>query len=167
MEGDASGQRLDRSVGRKITIGDAPARVQSLRVRVLLLVLIAVLPVALIGAYLGWTDRQAFLALGFETAGTLALDAAATTERLIDQTRDLLGVIATIPAITQGLQPDCDAQLRNVLPNFQEYDNLLIITPAGEIRCSAVPVPAGTASPSSKSSAPRSRPATWSSVPTR
>ena len=113
----------------------------SLRVRFMLLVLLALLPALALLFYVASRQRDDAVANAQEDAQRLAALAAADDERLLDGTRQLLAALARLPEVQASDPTACSAVLQNVVAEFEVYANLGTIAPDGAVVCSAVPPP--------------------------
>jgi signal transduction histidine kinase len=112
----------------------------SLRSRLLLLVLLAVLPAIGLSLYMAIEQRRLAIAEVQADAARLTLTASFEEEQLISTTRQLLVALAQIAEVRQGDPQRCSALLANLLDQYQRYANLGVAGPAGEIFCSALPL---------------------------
>jgi steroid delta-isomerase-like uncharacterized protein len=111
----------------------------SLRVRAVLLVLLAVLPALGLLFFTASAERQSARDEAQEDARRFAQLAAADETRLIESTRQLLVVLARFPALRGADPAACDALLADLLAQFPLYANLGSIAPDGNLLCSAAP----------------------------
>ncbi|MEA2526405.1 MAG: hypothetical protein QOF73_3632 [Thermomicrobiales bacterium] len=112
----------------------------NLRVRFLLLVLVAVLPALGLLIVTASEQRDAAVKDTQENARRLANLAAADQGRLIDSTRQLLTVLARLPEV-RGDASTCGTLLDTIRRQFPLYANLGVIAPDGRLVCSAVSPP--------------------------
>lgn len=120
--------------------GELRGRVFSrLRVRLLLLALLASFPALALVAFLAAERRLEAIEDAQRTALQVARDAAFHHRRLVEQTRNLLLSLAFSPEL-RGDDPDaCSETLRRVLRTTSTFTNLGVIRPDGALFCSAVP----------------------------
>jgi steroid delta-isomerase-like uncharacterized protein len=116
----------------------------NLRVRFLLLVLLAVLPALGLLIYSANEQQELDVDEASTEASRLASLAAADQDRLIESTRQLLVVLARLPEIQSGDDAPCNAVMADLLVDFPDYANLGVIAPDGNVTCSAVPLPGPT-----------------------
>jgi signal transduction histidine kinase/HAMP domain-containing protein len=116
-----------------------PVLFSSLRVRFLLLLLLAVLPGFGLAFYLGFEHRQQFIARAQEEALQLVRVTAAHQERLIEAERQLLSTIAQLPEVLGGDSTACHMRLATLLQQYPRYANLAVVAADGYISCSALP----------------------------
>jgi steroid delta-isomerase-like uncharacterized protein len=110
----------------------------NLRVRFLLLVLVALLPALGLLILTANEQRDQAIDAAQVDAARLAGLAAADQQRLIEGTRQLLVVLARLPEV-QGDAAACDELLADLLAQFPLYANLGVVAPDGTLVCSAVP----------------------------
>jgi signal transduction histidine kinase len=110
----------------------------SLRIRLLLVVLLAVVPALGITAYSDLQVRQRRAAEASEQALRLARLAAAEQQALVGAARDLLGTLAELPDIRGGDAGTCQPLLARLLERYPRYSNLGLIAPDGTLTCSAL-----------------------------
>jgi signal transduction histidine kinase len=112
----------------------------SLRTRLLLLVLLAVIPALALTLYTNLEERQLRKALVQEHAMRLSRLVSADHERLIEDTRRLLVTLARLPAIRDRNLAACNALLGDLLAKRSSYSNLGVIGTDGDVTCSALPM---------------------------
>lgn len=120
------------------------ARLATLRVRMFLLVLIAVLPAAALVMHAAYEQRSAARADAQRDALRLVKSLARDHDQLIHETRSLLSVLALIPQIHNPEPATCGALLAHLLSQNPSYSNLLVLTAQGDAVCSAVSLPGPT-----------------------
>ncbi|MDP1716080.1 MAG: hypothetical protein Q8L41_15175, partial [Anaerolineales bacterium] len=111
----------------------------SIRFRLILLVLLAILPLAGMSVYSIQEDRRS---AGEQTAAgalNLARLAAISQQTLVDQGQQLLFTLAQLDAVRAGDPAACNVLLARLLPNYPHYTNILVVNPDGRPRCSATP----------------------------
>ena len=111
----------------------------SLRVRLLFIVLFAILPVLGLMLYAAAEQRQMAAAQAQEEALRLVRVASSNQENLIEETYELLSVMAQHPAIRSGDSAACNALFADLLKRRPLYANLGLIKPDGDLLCSAIP----------------------------
>jgi diguanylate cyclase (GGDEF)-like protein len=119
-------------------------RVDPLRARLLVVILLAVLPMAGLSLYDAERQRADNVAAA-KAAALREFDRLAHEyDRVVGATRQLLALLARLEAL-RG--PECDALLASVLADNALYANLAVVDRDGVSHCSAVPiripVPAG------------------------
>ena len=112
----------------------------SIRFRLILLVLLAILPLAGMSVYRIQEDRRS---AGEQTAAgalNLARLAANNQQALVDQGQQLLFTLAQLDVVRAGDPAACNVLLARLLPNHPLYTNILVVNPDGRPRCSAIPL---------------------------
>jgi predicted ester cyclase len=117
---------------------------KNLRVRFLLMVLLAVLPALGLLIYTADEQRDQAVADAREESSRLANLAAAEEGRLIEGTRQLLVVLARLPEVRNGGGDACNALMADLLADFPQYANLGAIATDGRLICSGIPTSAAT-----------------------
>ncbi len=112
----------------------------SLRVRLLLLVLLAVIPALGLTLYTNLEDRQLRKARVQEQALRLSRLVSADHERLIEDARQLLVTLARLPAVRERNRAACNALFADLLTQHSSYANLGVIDADGNLFCSALPM---------------------------
>jgi diguanylate cyclase (GGDEF)-like protein/PAS domain S-box-containing protein len=110
-----------------------------LRVRLLLLVTLAIVPALGLALDAGLNQRQAALDNAHRGAVDLARMAATANDHLIVETRGLLAGLVGVPAIRAAANPTCNDLLGEVLRNDALHANLTVVDLKGDVTCSAVP----------------------------
>ena len=111
----------------------------SLRARLLLLVLLAVIPALGLTLYTNLEERQLRKALVQEHAMRLSRLVSADYERLIEDARQLLMTLARFPAVRERNRA-CNAFFADLLTQNSSYANLGVIDADGNVICTAVPI---------------------------
>ena len=111
----------------------------SLRTRLLLLVLLAVIPALGLALYANLEERQLRKALVYEHAMRLSRLISADYERLIEDAQQLLVTLAQLPAVRDLNRAACNALFTDLLAQRSAYANLGVIDADGNIFCSALP----------------------------
>ena len=112
----------------------------SLRARLLLLVLLAVIPALGLTLYTNLEERQLRKALVQEHAMRLSRLVSADYERLIEDARQLLVSLARLPAVRDHNRAACNTLFAGLLTQHSSYANLGVIDADGNIICTAVPI---------------------------
>ncbi len=112
----------------------------SLRVRLLLLVLLAVVPALALILYTGLEQRRLAARDVQAQALRVAGLAASRQQRLIEDTRQVLATVAQLPAIQERHPPTLAAVLARLRAGDPRYANLGAILPNGDLFVSALPV---------------------------
>jgi signal transduction histidine kinase len=111
----------------------------SLRTRLLLLVLLAVVPALGLTLYTNLEERQLRKALVYEHAMRLSRLVSADYERLIEDAQQLLVTLAQLPAVRDLNRAACNALLVDLLAQRSSYANLGVIDNDGNVFCTGVP----------------------------
>ena len=112
----------------------------SLRIRLLLLVLLAVLPALGLMAYEGLEHRRQHAVEVQEEALRLARLVSAEQKRLIEAGHQLLIGLAQLPVVRNHDAPACSALFAGILKRFPPNTNLGAVKPNGDIFCSGIPL---------------------------
>jgi signal transduction histidine kinase len=112
----------------------------SLRTRLLVLVLVAVIPALGLTLYTNLEERQLRKALVQEHAMRLSRLVSADHERLIEDTRRFLVTLARLPAVRDHNPASCNALFADLLAQRSSYGNLGVIGTDGDVFCSALPM---------------------------
>lgn len=110
----------------------------SLRVRLLLLVLLAVIPALGLTLYTNLEERELRKAHVQEHALRLSRVVSADHERLIEEARQLLVTLARLPAVHDRNRAACNALFADLLTQHLSYANLGVTDADGNIFCSAL-----------------------------
>jgi signal transduction histidine kinase len=111
----------------------------NLRIRLLILVLLAVVPMLGLALHSYVVQMRAATTEAQESALRLARLAANDQERLIEGARQLLIVLAQLPSVQSQDAAECSAFLSGLLEEYPLYENLGAADLDGDIFCSAVP----------------------------
>jgi diguanylate cyclase (GGDEF)-like protein/PAS domain S-box-containing protein len=112
----------------------------SLRSRLLLLVLLAMVPPLILNVVGAWHQREREVRAAKEDLQRMAHLAAANEERFIDGGRQLLMTLADVPEVRRD-SASCSAFLQRLLSKNEDYFNLGLVQLNGDISCSAVALP--------------------------
>jgi signal transduction histidine kinase len=112
----------------------------SLRTRLLLLVLLAVIPALGLALYTNLEERQLRKAQVQEQAMRLARLVSADHERLIGDARRLLVNLARLPAVRDRNPAACNVLFADLLTRHSSYVNLGVADADGNVFCSALPM---------------------------
>ncbi|MBD8530079.1 MULTISPECIES: ATP-binding protein [unclassified Massilia] len=116
-----------------------PFRLNSLRSRLMLLVALAILPLALMTILGGMREREQAIEASEENLRRLTSLAAANEAQSVERARQILVDLASVPDLL-GETPRCNALLADVLDRNEGYVNFGLIQLNGEVSCSAVPM---------------------------
>ncbi|MGN6388807.1 MAG: diguanylate cyclase domain-containing protein, partial [Burkholderiaceae bacterium] len=111
----------------------------SLRGRLLLLVVFAMVPVTLLTVHSGWRDRQETVRAAEENLQRVTNLAAANEARLIEGARQFLTALASVPDVLAG-EASCRAYLASLLHKSDGYADFGVINLNGDVICSAAPL---------------------------
>ncbi|MCU0783734.1 MAG: hypothetical protein MUF81_06740, partial [Verrucomicrobia bacterium] len=112
----------------------------SLRVRLVLLVLLASIPPVAMTLHIARQDRQDAVAALKQRAQAIVKLSARKEDEMILGTRQLLHAVAASSQVQSGRWDDCNLLLRTLFADYPRYANLGVIKPNGDILTSAVPV---------------------------
>jgi PAS domain S-box-containing protein len=112
----------------------------SLRVRLLLLVLLAVVPALGLILYTASEQRRLAARTVQEQALRLAWTAATDHGQLTEGARQLLIALAQLPAVRGRDPAACSALFADLLKQYPRYANLAAVKPDGDTFCSALPL---------------------------
>lgn len=114
----------------------------AVRVRLLLLVLLAVIPAWGLMLYSAGEQRQMATETVQQDALRLARIIAAGQDGFIEGARQILTTFAQLPEIRNGDMPACNRLFTELLAKFPNYANFGVIAPDGRVTCSALPLSA-------------------------
>ncbi len=115
------------------------SRFFSLRFRLILLVLLAILPAAGLILYTAAHERQAVAEAARQGTLLLASHVSVQQDLLTESTRQLLAGLAHLPEVKGGDAEACSALFAALLAEHPLYANLVVTRPNGDLWCSAVP----------------------------
>jgi diguanylate cyclase (GGDEF)-like protein/PAS domain S-box-containing protein len=113
------------------------AMTDSLRIRLMLLVLLSMAPVAVLTIHSDWQERQEAMHAAEDNLQRLTNLAAVNESRQIEGARQLLTVLAAMPHVQMGGEP-CRDFLQSLLYKTDGYLNFGLVKADGDIICSAV-----------------------------
>ncbi len=111
----------------------------SLRVRLLLLVLLAVVPALGLILYTASEQRRSAAAEAKDSALQLARSFSSSQDELIESVRQLLTALAQMPMVRDGNTAECNSVFADLLKQYPRYNNFVATKPNGDVFCSAVP----------------------------
>jgi len=111
----------------------------SLRIRLLILVLLAIVPPVILTVYGAWKERQQAIHMAEDNLQQLTQLAASSEARLIEGTRQLLTVLSVVPELQQD-NKTCSNFLAGILKKNDSYVNFGLIELNGDVSCSALPL---------------------------
>ncbi len=109
-----------------------------LRVRLILLVFIAVVPALILILHNAKHDRDVSAERIQEDAQRIVEIAAARQAHFIDSARQLLAVLAEVPEVARGDSMACNRFVKGLTDRYSVYANLGVIDVEGNLVCSAV-----------------------------
>ena len=113
--------------------------ISSLRARLLLLVLLALLPARGLGIYTAWEMRQVARTEALQDAMRMARVASTAGERLVEGAQQILITLARLPEVRRPNAAACSKLLADLLKPYPHFSNLGVATLNGDVFCSAVP----------------------------
>ncbi len=114
-------------------------RLNSLRSRLMLLVALAITPIAIMTVLGGVREREAAIRASEENLQRLTGLAAANEAQSLERARQILVDLVSVPDL-MGPRDRCNALLADVLDRNEGYVNFGLIRLDGEVTCSAVPM---------------------------
>ena len=112
----------------------------SIRIRLLLLVTLALIPVLGLMLYNFQEEKKQAIIEKKDNALHFARLAAKDQDFLFEGARQLLSVLAKLPSI-ENLDPkECNQFLADLLTHFPIYENLGVVNQNGDLICSALPI---------------------------
>jgi len=112
----------------------------SLQIRLLVLVLLAIIPPVILTVYGAWKERQQAIAMAEDNLQQITQLAATSEARLLEGSRQLLSVLSTVPEL-RGNQRTCERFLADVQQRNEGYVNFGLIQLDGKVSCNAHPLP--------------------------
>jgi signal transduction histidine kinase len=112
----------------------------SVRARLLLLVLLAVIPALGLTLYTNLEERQLRKTQVQEQAMRLSRLVSADHERLIEDARQLLVTLAAFPAVRDRNRAACKTLFADLLARRSSYANLAVVDADGNVICTALPM---------------------------
>jgi signal transduction histidine kinase len=120
-------------------MGLSSFRLNSLRSRLMLLVALAITPIAVMTVMNGIREREQAIKASEENLRRLTGLAAANEAQSIEGARQILVDLASVPDL-MGQTDKCNALLADVLDRNEGYVNFGLIQLNGDVTCSAVPM---------------------------
>jgi len=112
----------------------------SLRFRITVLILLAILPAIVLFHYSNQEYRNREIALAKKMALDLIRTITEQEKSLIDGTRQLLIAVSQLDGIRDPTSEDCVQILSNLLPHYRRYLNFGVADVKGKVLCSAIPL---------------------------
>ncbi|MGD8724988.1 MAG: histidine kinase, partial [Desulfobacterales bacterium] len=113
---------------------------KSLRFRLMLLVLIAVIPAWIAIAFAAAEQKRIAVAEIQKNVLQLVESSAREEEQVLQGTRQILIALANFVRKTNGSPSECSEFCTDLLKQFRRYANIGAIKPNGEVFCSSVPM---------------------------
>ena len=113
----------------------------SLRVRLVLIVLLATVPALGLMLWNAGEQRRTAALEAQASALRLAQIASSNQERVIEVARELLSALAQLPQVRKRDSQGCSALFANLLKQYRGYANLVAAEPNGNVFCSGQPLP--------------------------
>jgi signal transduction histidine kinase/CheY-like chemotaxis protein/HAMP domain-containing protein len=113
----------------------------SLRARVLLTIMLATMPAMVVVFYSAWEERNRATAEAERQTRQVAVVVVEAQERIIEQTRQLLALLGSLPTIRDHPLPsqECNEILARARKHNPLYGNIGIVDTHGTLLCSGVP----------------------------
>ncbi|GEM_PF-1293475 len=115
--------------------------VASLRARLLILNLLAIIPLAALTLEAGLREHRDAASHTLSRALMSAESVATTYSGLVHETEALLMALSELPLVRQGDSPACSTFLADLVARFDWYANLGVVDLEGNAYCSATPLP--------------------------
>jgi EAL domain-containing protein (putative c-di-GMP-specific phosphodiesterase class I)/GGDEF domain-containing protein len=131
---------LSRNLGRRRRPGGGAGW---LSLRLAIPVILALIPVMLLMRTVVDAQRDAAVAGAREAMDVAAASLEAAERLVLAEAGRTIKMLADRDTVRRG-GPSCEAELRSVLSIDRRFVNLGVVSPAGRVWCSALPVPAGT-----------------------
>lgn len=112
----------------------------SLRVRLVLIVLLATIPTLGLMLWNAQEERKAAALEAEANALRLAQLASNNQERVIEVAHELLSAVAQLPQVRRRDSEDCRKLFVNLLKQHRGYANLVAVEPSGKVLCSGRPI---------------------------
>src|SRR5579871_2524004 len=120
----------------------APLRfLTSLRTHLVLLTFVAMLPALALTGYIGVTASNKEHARAQSEAYNIAEQASLQQDSLLNNSQQLLSVLAQDPAVSSAYEPACDNLLASLQQKHPEYTGLTVVNQNGDTLCSGSPLP--------------------------
>jgi len=113
----------------------------SLRVRLLLLIVIAITPVFGLMLHTASEERRHFAVEAQQNLLRMVRLIASNQARHIEGARQLLATLARLPEVRNHDIAGCSALFATLLKQYPRYANLGLVEPDGDVFCSALPFP--------------------------
>jgi hypothetical protein len=113
------------------------------QIRLFVLVILAFLPAVGLYLYANGILRERELLQSQAELVQFSHVAAVEYQRLIDESRQILGTLAEFPDIRQGPGPECNRRLADVLSHTPQYTTITVIGMDGYLACGSLTVDGG------------------------
>ena len=110
----------------------------SIRARLAMLVVLAVLPAFALLVYQAWEEHKQEADAALEKALLVTRLVSSQQDHLVAGARQLLVVLAQLPQVRQEDAATCSLLLAEMLNRYKQYTNLGATAPDGEVFCSAI-----------------------------
>ena len=110
----------------------------SLRTRIVVLVVVAILPLFGLSMFKALHNADAELERAKANLQFAASLAAASQERVADSARQVLTLLASLPEVQDGNNAGCDRYFSSLTRHLPEYANLGVVGLDGQTRCHAL-----------------------------
>ncbi|MFP5506200.1 MAG: cache domain-containing protein, partial [Gammaproteobacteria bacterium] len=111
--------------------------VSSLRSRLILLIVVAILPWIAAMAYYMWSAWQTATAAAVEEGRQLTRIIAQEEGRALQEAHNLLRVLVSLPEVRTGTEADCSASLQAIRAQTAGYVNFVVADAQGRQACAA------------------------------
>lgn len=118
--------------------------IATLRVRLILLVLLAIIPALAIMLYTAAESRRREAALVREETLTLTQLVAGREEESIESARQLLIALAQLPEVRQADAAACNTLFADLIKQYPNYNTLGLVNADGNMICRSVPLTSPT-----------------------
>jgi diguanylate cyclase (GGDEF)-like protein/PAS domain S-box-containing protein len=116
----------------------------SIRVRLILLVVVAIIPSLAIILLTGQESRRFSANSAQNDAMQLAVVASGNQDLLVETSRQMLAGLASLPELRREDSRTCSALFTNLLNQYKQYNNIIVVKPNGDLWCSGIPAGGST-----------------------
>lgn len=116
----------------------------TLRIRLVILVLLAVVPALGLVLHTASEQRRTATLGAREQTLRLAKLAANNQKQVVEGTRQLLMILAQLPVVRQGNSTQCNQLLADILKQHSAYANFAVLDTQGNIICNGIPYSGST-----------------------
>ncbi|MBI4307856.1 MAG: PAS domain-containing protein [Chloroflexi bacterium] len=122
-----------------------PRFLLNLRVQIAILIVLAVVPILALVVYSAAQEREHDYAAAQQRASRLLHTISVEQKNIIDDTRQLLMLLARVSSVRDAGSATCGAFLADVLKQHSDhYTVLFVASPNGDVVCSATPTQVGS-----------------------